>query len=123
MIRDFCQLVKRHSLSKYSYYVGQTITLVQYDLAADLRLKTIAEKLNVNSSYLSSLFHKEMGCTLTEYINKQRIERGAHLLQLTPKAIQEIAAECGFQDVNYFIKLFKKQTGFTPKQYRERIEK
>ena len=119
MIRDFCQLVKQHSLSNYSFYIKQTITIIQYDLTADLKLKTIAEKLSVNSSYLSTLFHKEMGCTLTEYINKQRIERGVQLLQLTSKPVQEIAAECGFQDVNYFIKLFKKQTGFTPARYRE----
>lgn len=118
MIRDFCLLVKRHSLSKYSYYVGQTITMIQYDLSADLKLKTIAEKLNVNSSYLSNLFHKEVGYTLTEYINRQRVNRGVHLLQLTSKSVQEIAAECGFQDANYFIKLFKKQTGFTPSSYR-----
>ena len=123
MIRDFCKLVKRHPLSKYSYYVGQTITMVQYDLSADLRLKTIAEKLNVNSSYLSTLFHKEVGCTLTEYINKQRIERSIHLLQLTAKPVQEISSECGFQDVNYFIKLFKKQTGFTPNRYRAQLGK
>ena len=87
MIRDFCQLVKHHSLSKYSYYVGQSITMIQYDLTAELKLKTIAEKLNVNSSYLSTLFHKEVGCTLTEYINKQRIERSVHLLQLTAKLV------------------------------------
>lgn len=118
MIREFCQLVKHHSLSKYSYYVGQAITMVQYDLTADLRLKTIAEKLNVNSSYLSTLFHREVGCTLTEYTNRQRIERSIHLLQLTTKHVQEISSECGFQDVNYFIKLFKKRTGFTPNQYR-----
>ena len=118
MIRSFCQLVKRHSLNRYSYYVGRAIILVQHDLTADLRLKTIAEKLNVNSSYLSSLFHKEYGCTLTEFINKQRIDRGIQLLQQTAKPVQEIAAECGIQDVNYFIKLFKKQTGFTPSRYR-----
>ena len=119
MSRDFCQLVKQHSLSKYSYYVGQSITLVHYDLTADLRLKTIAEKLNVNSSYLSTLFHKEVGCTLTEYVNKQRIERSLQLLLHTRKPVQEIATECGIHDVNYFIKLFKKQTGFTPSRYRE----
>lgn len=121
MIRNFCQLVKRHSLSKYSHYVGQTITMVQYDLTADLKLKTIAEKLNVNGSYLSTLFHKELGCTLTDYVNSQRIERGIYLLRMTTKPIQEIATECGIHDVNYFIKLFKKQTGFTPNRYRERI--
>ena len=119
MIRAYCQLVKQHSLTKYSYYVGQTITLVQYDLTADLRLKTIAETLNVNSSYLSNLFHREFGCTLTQFINKQRIDRGIALLHLTTKSIQEIADECGIHDVNYFIKLFKKQTGFTPSRYRE----
>ena len=107
MIRDFCQLVKHQSLSKYSYFVGQAITLVQYDLTAELKLKTIAQRLNVNSSYLSSLFHKEVGCTLTEYINRQRIDRGIRLLQLTARSVQEIAAECGIHDVNYFIKLFK----------------
>ena len=123
MIRSFCQLVKHHSLSQYSYYVGQTITLVQYDLTADLRLKTIAEKLNVNSSYLSSLFHKEYGCTLTEFINNQRIDHGIALLQRSTKPVQEIAAECGIQDVNYFIKLFKRQTGFTPSRYREQLGK
>ena len=121
MIRDFCQLVKRHSLSKYSHYVGQAITMIQYDLTADLKLKTIAEKLNVNSSYLSTLFHKELGCTLTDYINSQRIERGIHLLRMTAKPIQEIAAECGMHDVNYFIKLFKKHYGMTPTQYRHMV--
>ena len=121
MIRRFCLLVKQHSLSQYSYYVGQTITLVQFDLTADLRLKTIAEKLNVNASYLSSLFHREYGCTMTEFINKQRIDRSVALLRLTTKPVQEIAVECGIQDVNYFIKLFKKQTGFTPSRYREQL--
>lgn len=120
MIRSFCQLVRRHSLSRYSYYVGRTIVLVQTDLTADLRLKTIAEKLNVNSSYLSDLFHREYGCTLTEFVNKERIDRSILLLQMTAKPVQEIAAECGIQDVNYFIKLFKKQTGLTPKLYRAR---
>ena len=74
MIRSYCQLVKQHSLSKYSYYVGRAITLVQYDLTADLRLKTIAGQLNVNSSYLSRLFHQEYSCTLTQFINRQRVE-------------------------------------------------
>ena len=123
MIRSYCLLVKRHSLSRYSYYVGQAITLVQYDLTADLGLKSIAQALNINSSYLSSLFHREYGCTLTEFVNSQRIDHGILLLQNTAKPVQTIAAECGIQDVNYFIKLFKKHTGLTPSRYREQLGK
>jgi hypothetical protein len=62
---------------------------------------------------------EKYGCTLTEFVNRQRIDRSISLLQQTSKPVQEIAAECGIHDVNYFIKLFKKQTGFTPKHYRE----
>ena len=80
MIRDYCLLVKRHSLSKYSHNVAKAITLIQYDLTADLGLKTIAQKLNVNSSYLSTLFRTECGCTLTEYVTRERIDRGIYLL-------------------------------------------
>lgn len=119
MIRDFCQLVKKHSLSRYSYYVGKAITLVHYDLTADLSLHAIAEQLNVNDSYLSKLFHKECGCTLTAYVNRQRLERSALLLRDGSKTVQDIAADCGFQDSSYFIRLFKKQFGLTPAQYRE----
>ncbi len=121
MIRRYCLLVKQHSLSKYSYYVGQVITLVQYDLSADLRLKTIAGKLNVNASYLSDLFHREYGCTLTEFVTRERIAHSIHLLQTTQRSIQQIAAECGFQETAYFIKLFKKATSLTPNAYREHL--
>ena len=95
--------------------------MVQYDLTADLRLKAIAERLNVNSSYLSALFHQEYGCTLTDFVNKSRIDHSIILLKSTSKPVQEIANECGIGDVNYFIKLFKKYTGFTPRHYREQM--
>ncbi len=123
MIRSYCLLVKNHSLSRYSYYVGQVITLVQYDLSADLSLKAIAERLNVNASYLSDLFHREYGCTLTEFINRERIGHGLHLLQTTDAPVSQIAAECGIQNTNYFFRLFRQQTGLTPKQYRENTRK
>ncbi len=123
MIRSYCLLVKNHSLSQYSYYVGQVITLVQYDLTADLSLKTIAGKLNVNPSYLSDLFHREYGCTLTAFITKERIDHGIRLLQTTTRPVQQIATECGIPNTNYFIKRFKAQTGMTPNQYREMVGK
>lgn len=119
MIRKYCMLVKEYSLKNYSSLIGRVITLISYDLTADLSLKSIAATMNVNASYLSATFKKECGETLTEYVNRKRMETAAFILSRYDKQIQVVAEECGILDVNYFIKLFKKQYGITPTQYKE----
>ncbi len=123
MIDKYCNLVKKHSMKSYSPLVQKVITLVDFDITADLSLSHQAELLNVNASYLSTLFKKETGATLTEYVSKKRIEHAAFLLSSTNLQIQTIAQNCGILDVNYFTKLFKKHTGKTPKEYREHAVK
>ena len=98
-----------------------TITLITADLASDLNLKTIAKTLNVNPSYLSSLFKKEVGVTLTEYVTSKRIEHAVFLLNSTSMQISTIALYCGITDVQYFSKIFKKQIGKSPSEYRKMI--
>lgn len=121
MVRKYCMLVKNHSLKGYSLLVRKVITEINFDLTADLSLKTQAEALNVNPSYLSTLFKKETGITLTEYVNRKRIEHALLLLNSTDLQIQMIAQYCGIPDVNYFTKTFKKIVGKTPKEYRDMI--
>lgn len=121
MVRKYCLIVKNHSLKGYTILVRKTITAINYDLTADLSLKTLAKTLNVNPSYLSTLFKKETGSTLTEYVNRKRIEHAILLLNSTDMQIQTIALYCGIPDVNYFTKTFKKIIGKTPKEYREMI--
>ena len=121
MIRKYCLLVKDYSLKNYSHLIGRVITLISYDLKADLSLNSIADQLNVNASYLSARFKKECDMSLTNYVNQKRMELAANYLSHTDKQIQEIADDCGILDANYFIKLFKKQYGITPSQYRENL--
>ncbi len=119
MIYKYCALVKNHSMKNYSLLVQKVITIIDSDLTADLSLHRQAEMLNVNASYLSTLFKKETGMTLTEYVSKKRIDHAAFLLSSTNMQIQNIAQHCGIFDVNYFTKIFKKIKGKTPKEYRE----
>ncbi len=119
MIVKYCALVKNHSMKNYSLLVQKVITLIDTDLTADLSLRRQAELLNVNASYLSTLFKKETGVTLTEYVTQKRIDHAAFLLSSTNMQIQNIAQHCGIYDVNYFTKIFKKQKNKTPKEYRE----
>lgn len=121
MIHKYCLLVKNHSLKGYSLLVRKVLTQIDSDLTADLSLKTLAKLLNVNPSYLSTLFKKETGSTLTEFVNHKRIEHAIFLLNSTSMQIQTIAQFCGVPDVNYFTKTFKKVIGKTPKEYRDSI--
>ena len=121
MVRKYCLLVKNHSMKGYSLLIRKVLTQIDYDLTADLGLKNLASQLNVNPSYLSTLFKKETGFTLTEYVNQKRIEHAVFLLNSSGLQIQMIAQYSGIPDVNYFTKTFKKIIGITPKEYRDRI--
>ena len=119
MVHKYCLLVKNHSMQHYSQLVQHVIMRIETDLVADLSLKAHAEYLSVNASYLSNLFKKETGITLTEYVNRARIDHAIFLLNTTDMQIQTIAQNCGVPDVNYFTKLFKRTIGKTPKEYRQ----
>lgn len=119
LVEDYCDLIHQYALKSFSKPVQDAIFLIQSDLSSDLTLSAIAEKLNLNRSYLSTLFCKEVGQTLSAYILEKRIRRAQHLLSITPLSIQEIAWEVGIPDANYFARLFKRETGVTPKRHRE----
>lgn len=119
MIKKYCRLVNKHSRKNYSLLVQKAILHIDADITADLSLKNLANILGVNPSYLSTLFKKEVGLSLTEYVNKQRTEKAKQLLKSTDFQIQQIAQNCGILDVNYFTKIFKKYAGTTPNKYRK----
>lgn len=119
MVRSYCRLVNKQSTRRYSPPVQKAIVIIDFDLSADLSLRQLAEMQNISPSYLSSLFKKETGKTITEYVNEKRINLAAQLLSSTKLQIQTIAIHCGIPDSNYFSKIFKKYTGSTPKEYRQ----
>lgn len=119
MVRSYCRLVRKHTMTQYSPIVQKAVACIESELSNDLGLSSLAAVLNVNASYLSALFRKETGQTVTEYVNEKRMQAGAHLLKSTRLQVQTVAQHCGISDVNYFSKLFKKHYGMTPKQFRE----
>lgn len=121
MAHAYCRLVKRFSTKEYSLPVQKAILQIDTDLSAELSLKALAERQNVNASYLSALFKKETGQTVTDYVNQRRIRYAIHLLSTTKLQIKTVAQHCGIQDINYFSKIFKKYTLSTPKEYRKNI--
>lgn len=117
MIKQYCNLVKKYSLTGYSPVIRNVIHYARIHLNKDLSLRSLAERFNINRTYLSTLFHQEIGTTLTDYINGLRIEYAAELLRNNHFSIADASAEVGFSDVSYFTRVFKKVMGRTPAQY------
>lgn len=117
MFKAYCRLV-REKASSYSPLVKSVVTAIDSDLSAELSLSALASELNVSSVYLSTVFKKETGKTVTEYINEKRISYAKHLLRTTSLQIQTVSLHCGIMDVHYFSKLFKQKTGMTPSAFR-----
>ena len=122
MFRTYCYLVRQRSMKQYSAVVQKTLIMIDADLSADLSLSKLAQAQNISAGYLSAIFKKETEQTVTDYINSERMQLAAHLLQTTTLQVQTVAAHCGMLDVQYFSKVFKKYMKKTPKAYRESFQ-
>ena len=118
LIEEYSRLVSQYA-NRYCPTIQRLVAYIDYDLSADLSLRTCAKMLNLSIGYLSVLFRRETGQTLTAFIHQRRMEYGSYLLSSTDHSISTIAHLCGIADDNYFGKLFKRYTGKTPRQFRE----
>lgn len=119
MFQSYCKLVRKSAGKDYCPVVKKAVLAIEADPSAELNLHILAEKLNVTNEYLSSVFKKETGKTVTEYIRQKRLSYAASLLKTTNLQVQTVALHCGIVDVQYFSKLFKRHTGKTPSQFRQ----
>ena len=103
-----------------SAIVAKVQSFIQDNLHQELNRDDIARSVFRNPAYVSRLFRKETGLSLTDYIAQSRIERAKRLLAGTNDKISHIAEDLGYVHFSYFAKLFKKMTGLTPQEYRKK---
>ncbi len=102
------------------YLVKQAIEYIENNVGKDISLNEISEKLNISSYYFSKLFKEETNEGFIEYLTKRRVEKAKEMLRDLSRSIKEVGSDCGYSDPNYFSRIFKKSTGMTPTEYRER---
>ena len=85
----------------------------------NITLEMLGDAFHVSANYLGRMFKKEVGTSVADYINNQRLEWVMEQLEKTERPAKEIAENCGFVSTNYFYTFFKKKTGVTPQAYRE----
>jgi len=97
---------------------AQLIRYMQEHYAKPLTRETLAHTFHYSVSYLSRQFRSATGASLIDYLTGIRVDRAATLLRQTELSLQQIAASVGYADVSYFIRLFRRHTGVTPKRYQ-----
>lgn len=100
--------------------VDNTINFIHTHLDYPLSLETLSEHLHISPSHLSRTFKKTCNESLTEYINKTRIEKAKEYLLESDMLTYEIATIVGYNDATYFSSIFKKYTGLSPTDYRQK---
>ncbi len=119
IVREYCDLVLKESLSEYPPMIREVINYIDFNLSENLSLSFISKKLNLDSKSLTSKFTVEVGMRLTQYINEKRIDESLKYLTNSNYSIQSIAGKVGFMDDNYYRRVFKNIMKITPTQYRK----
>lgn len=84
--------------------------------------ESIARLFHYHTDYMSRQFKAETGRSLIDYLISVRIDRAGQLLRTMSMSVKDAAANVGYADTSYFIRIFKKQTGMTPMQYKDQQE-
>ena len=95
------------------------VRYVDAHLSEPLQLKDMAVQFYLTPNYVSNLFRTRLNTTYSAYVSGLRVDRAKTLLRGTRMTVEEIARSCGYADAQYFSRVFRQQTGFSPIQYRK----
>ncbi|WP_018756816.1 helix-turn-helix domain-containing protein [Paenibacillus terrigena] len=117
---DFAERVSRQRFSRCSKPIAVCQNYIFNRIYEPIKLTELAEVAGVHPAYLSKLFKQETGVTVSEYIQRQKVEEAKKLLAFSDASPLRAASLLNFHDQSYFTKVFKKYAGVTPKQYKDR---
>ncbi|MDD6872973.1 MAG: helix-turn-helix domain-containing protein, partial [Clostridiales bacterium] len=99
---------------------SQAESYIRSHFAENITLNDVAAKLYVNPVYLSRIFREKTGATFTEALTQTRLNEIIRRLQDTDNSVSEIATACGYSNIKYFYRQFKRYTGMSPGDWRIR---
>lgn len=100
------------------HLIRQAQLYIETHLQEPIRIGQLCDALQLSKNRLYDLFHAHLGCTVSQYIINLRIQKACHLLRQTDEPVYRIAELTGIENYTYFCRLFKKQTGLSPTDFR-----
>lgn len=104
---------------KENGYIKEAMVFIKNEYASGFGVQELAEHLNVNRSYLYTVFMKQLNISPKDFLQKYRITRARELLVLTDLSVESIGKSCGYENAERFTRAFKQETNLTPTQFRK----
>jgi AraC-like DNA-binding protein len=99
--------------------ISKAIAIIYKEYREQLYVSDLARRVHLSPKYFGDLFKENCGISVQNYINKRRIDLARIMLEDNKMNITEIGFEVGFEDPNYFARIFKKMYSISPRQYRD----
>ncbi len=130
-IRDFVQLrcgecatdIMQVSSRQDNPIIERAVAFINEHLAENISLEDTAQEVNVSPFYLSKLFKEEKNENYISYLTDQRMQKAQTLLRNPRASIKEVSAAVGYNDQNYFSRIFRNKFGMTPTEFRDAAKK
>lgn len=120
MFRLLNQSVNAKDFLQSNRVLQDALRYIDENFTQEISLNLLANECMVSKYHLSHLFTKGMGVSIGRYILEKRLSMAKHLLNSTDLSVEQVSLQSGFADCAYFCRLFKKETGSTPTQFRKK---
>lgn len=110
--------MRKMKASNVSQVIQKARDYIDAHYMEELGLKDVSEAVAISPQYFSKIFKADLGVNFIDYLTKVRMEKAKELLKLDSLSVKEISFEIGYNDPNYFSRLFKKVVGVSPTEYK-----
>ena len=121
-MEDTCRSIRDKRTDQSETAVSRARIYIEENYTRDISLDEVSREVNISPYYFSKLFKEEAGENFIVYLTRLRMEKARELLADRSLSMKEISARIGYADPNYFSRIFKKQTGMTPREYQETLQ-
>ena len=119
----FIDLFDSLKYSTKNTHVINTLKYINDNITSPLSLDSVCKEVHLSKEYTARVFKREIGITVTQYINQQKLDIAKNMLVSDEFDLQSIAEKVGYQNYNYFSRIFKKHFGITPINMKMELKK
>lgn len=116
------EIIKKYELHHADSVIRRTCAYVINHVEQDVNLKMIASEVHISKDYIGKLFKQKTGCNFSDFVTKVKMEHAKYLIRTGEFKNYEVSEKLGYSKPDYFSRLFKEYTGYTPTEFKKIVQ-